>query len=118
MKQIRQEQLQIYQMRAKQTEFFKEGNKWIFKWKDNPIGNYIGRGEPMMMREINHDMFRWQAVDVVIKRHTHVRGIELIDGFWNIYGCGKPPLIKKDYLNHLALKHRGISLTDRCDLIM
>ena len=43
------------------------------------------------MREINHNMFQWKDIDVLIKRLTHVRDIELVGGFWNICGCEDHP---------------------------
>ena len=82
----RREMIENVKIRAKQTEFVKQGEKWILMWKGDAIGDFIGPGTPITTEELRKDTFRWDLVDVLTKKKIPLQKMPLIDGFANVCG--------------------------------
>ena len=78
--------IEIHKLRAQQSEFRKIEDKWILEWKGTAIGDYIGPSTPLNTNEMRKDTFRWEPIDVLIKKRTALQKIPITRGFSNVCG--------------------------------
>ena len=106
-KEKRRKMIENLKLRAKQTEFVKQGEKWILMWKGDAIGDFIGPGTPITTEELRKDTFRWDPVDVLTKKKIPLQKMPLIDGFASVCGCNGVDYSRIAFKEHVKDAHRG-----------
>ena len=71
--------LEDYELKKDSLQYTIE-DKWILKWKGTAIGDYIGPSTPLNTNEMRKDTFRWEPIDVLLKKKTAFQKISLING--------------------------------------
>lgn len=99
--------IEILKLRMKQSQFVQDEEKWKLKWKDEIIGNYIGPGKPKPFYKYRKDTFRWESVNVFLKKKTFISKFNLIEGLANCFSCSRCELDDKSFRTHIKDKHGG-----------
>ena len=90
-----------------QSEYVQDGEKWKLKWKDEIIGDYIDPGQPKPFDKYKQDTFRWEPVNVLLKKKKYLSKFHLIEGFANCCSCSGYDLYDKSFRAHIKDKHGG-----------
>lgn len=78
------------------------------EWKGTAIGDYIGPSTPLNTNEMRKDTFRWEPIDVLIKKRTALQKIPIISGFSNVCGCTQVDDVdSKWFIEHIKKEHNG-----------
>lgn len=106
---IRNDLIDIYRKRLQQVEFQITKKGYELLWEKEPIGIYEAIGIPPSIEHIKHNDFKWKHVDVVVRYHTPLRNLSLLEDFLNNCGCGEYNLPKGNFKLHVNEKHKGIA---------
>ena len=77
------------------------------EWKGTAIGDYIGPSTPLNTNEMRKDTFRWEPIDVLLKKKTALQKFPLINGFSNVCGCSSKEIGSKAFAEHIKSEHKG-----------
>ena len=61
-KEKRKKILENHKLSAEQSDFIKINDKWVLKWKEITIGDFIGPSIPKPIAETRKESFKWNLL--------------------------------------------------------
>ena len=98
---------EIYKKRLQESEFkFKDG-EYELQWNGLRIGEYMALGLPKPLQELKESNIHWKKVDMMLRAHTPIKNLKIMEGMLNSCTCGEIELPRGNFIQHINNSHNG-----------